>query len=399
MSLEANIAPFKTKPAEHLFERIRLGRMMLPHRIAMAPLTRSRARQPGNVPTPLNAAYYVQRACAALIVSEATQAQCKDKGMRGHPAFTAANRLRAGVSSLMPSTQRAGGFSFSFGMSDAFPTRRCNRMGCYQSRHLPSARPVRHSSRAIAERANSFPSSRRGRLISSRCPTSSSSTNEALAMHCAAGFDGVEIHSANGYLLDQFINSQTNTRTDTYGGSIRNRSRLLFEVVEAVKGVWGGDRVGVRLSPLGTFNDIGDSDPEATFGTIAEQLSGQDLAYLHLVNPATADLDQGREPNPRALAMLDLMRAKYRGTLMLAGGFDRDSAETWLQKGGADVVAFGRKFLANPDLPRRLRERAPLNADDPTTYYGGGAKGYTDYPTLEQERGEAPKPCVDDRWR
>ena len=215
----------------------------------------------------------------------------------------------------------------------------------------------------------------------------------------AAGFDGVEIHSANGYLLDQFINSQTNTRTDAYGGSIRNCSRLLFEVVEAVKGVWGGDRVGVRLSPLGTFNDIGDSNPEATFGTIAEQLSGQDIAYLHLVNPATADLDQGREPNPRAVAVLDLMRAKYRGTLILNGGFDRDSAEAWLRKGGADVVAFGRKFLANPDLPRRLRERAPLNADDPTTYYGGGAKGYTDYPTLEQERGEAPKLWVDHHWR
>jgi N-ethylmaleimide reductase len=153
------------------------------------------------------------------------------------------------------------------------------------------------------------------------------------------------------------------------------------------------------LSPLGTFNDIGDSDPETTFGTIAEQLSGQDLAYLHLVNPATADLDQGREPNARALSLLDLMRSKYRGTLMLAGGFDRDSAEIWLQNGRADIIAFGRKFLANPDLPRRLRQRASLNADDTTTYYGGGAKGYTDYPTLEQERGEAPKPCVDDRWR
>jgi N-ethylmaleimide reductase len=169
-------------------------------------------------------------------------------------------------------------------------------------------------------------------------------------------------------------------------------------VVEAVKGVWGGDRVGVHLS-LGTFNDIGDSDPEATFGTTAEQLSGQELAYLHLVNPATAELDAGRRPNPRALALLDLMRAKYRGTLMLAGGFDRDCAEAWLEKGRADIIAFGRKFSANPDLPRRLRECAPLNADDTSTYYGGGAKGYTDYPTLEQERGEAPKPCVDDRWR
>ena len=155
----------------------------------------------------------------------------------------------------------------------------------------------------------------------------------------------------------------------------------------------------MRLSPLSTFNDISDDDPETTFGYAADKLNDYDLAYLHLVNPATAALEQGTEPDPRAMRMVDLIRETYRGMLMIADGFDRDTAEAWLKQGKADLIAFGRKFLANPDLPERFRLRAPLNPDDPTTYYGGGAKGYTDYPTLAQERGEQPWPCVDERWR
>jgi N-ethylmaleimide reductase len=172
-----------------------------------------------------------------------------------------------------------------------------------------------------------------------------------------------------------------------------------MEVVEAVSDVWGQDRVGVRLSPLGTFNDMGDDDPETTFGHVAEKLNGGALAYLHNVNPAVAAIEKGIEPDPGALSMLELMREKYRGTLIIAGGFDHDTAEGWLQQGKADLIAFGRKFLANPDLPERFRSGASLNADDPSTYYGGGAKGYTDYPTLARERGEEPHPCVDERWR
>jgi N-ethylmaleimide reductase len=214
-----------------------------------------------------------------------------------------------------------------------------------------------------------------------------------------AGFDGVEIHSANGYLLDQFINSSTNHRTDSYGGSVENRARLLMEVTEAVSEVWGSDRVGVRLSPLGKFNDMGDDNPEETFGYIAEKLNARGLAYLHIVNPALAALEKGTEPEPAAKRMLDLIRQKYRNTLMIAGGFNHETAEQWLRQGKADLIAFGRKFIANPDLPERFRTGVALNPDDPSTYYGGGAKGYTDYPTLAQESGKEPKPSVDDSWR
>jgi N-ethylmaleimide reductase len=215
----------------------------------------------------------------------------------------------------------------------------------------------------------------------------------------SAGFDGVEVHGANGYLIDQFINSKTNERTDSYGGIAAKRARLLMEVVETVSEIWGADRVGVRLSPLSTFNDVGDADPEATFGYIADKVAGYKLAYLHVVNPAAAAVEKGTEPDARAARMLRLLREKYRGTLMLCGGFDHDSAEQWLRRGQADLIAFGRKFIANPDLPVRFRSHASLNADDPSTYYGGGAKGYTDNPSLSQERGEQPRACVDDRWR
>jgi N-ethylmaleimide reductase len=169
--------------------------------------------------------------------------------------------------------------------------------------------------------------------------------------------------------------------------------RLLIEVVEAVSDVWGQDRVGVRLSPLGTFNKMGDDEPEATFSTIAKTLGDHSLAYLHIINPAIVGaIEKGIEPDPGALRMLELIRERYCGTLIIAGGFDQQTAEAWLRQGKADLIAFGRKFLANPDLPERFRSHASLNADDPSTYYGGGAKGYTDlsHPCPGTGRGTAP---------
>jgi len=202
----------------------------------------------------------------------------------------------------------------------------------------------------------------------------SSNMSAALKNALAAKFDGVEVHSANGYLIDQFISSGINHRTDAYGGSVEKRARFLMEVVEAVSEIWGPDRVGVRLSPLGNLNDIGDAEPETTFGAIARALSEYRLAYLHIVNPAAAAIEKGEEPDARAQRMLALIRKKYRGTLIVAGGFDRDTAEACLEQGNADLIAFGRKFLANPDLPDRFRAHKPLNTDDPSTYYGGGRR-------------------------
>jgi N-ethylmaleimide reductase len=173
----------------------------------------------------------------------------------------------------------------------------------------------------------------------------------------------------------------------------------LFEIAEALTAIWGPDRIGVRISPLGTMNDIHDDSPEATFGHIAKRLSDYGFAYLHMVNPAMEQMQNGKEPDPRALRMSKLIRKNFKGTLIVAGGFQADTAAQWLQEGRTDLVAFGRKFIANPDLPERLHLGAPFNIDDPTTYYGGGEKGYTDYPSLAQDRGERPKACVDQRWR
>jgi N-ethylmaleimide reductase len=189
----------------------------------------------------------------------------------------------------------------------------------------------------------------------------------------AAGFDGVEIHGANGYLLDQFLQSGTNRRSDRYGGSLEHRARLLLEVTEAVADVWGADRVGVRLSPGGTFNSMQDDDPQATFGYAAQQLNPFGLAYLHVVEN---DLGDG-------LTASALMREAYDGTLMVAGGYDRTSGEEALQEGRADLIAYARYFLANPDLPARFALDADLNEWDRSTFYGGDAEGYTDYPMLD----------------
>jgi N-ethylmaleimide reductase len=386
-------------PALRLFEPVRLGPYNLPHRIVMAPLTRSRAGQPGNVPTALNACYYAQRASAALIVSEATQVSMQGQGYAWTPGIHSREQVD-GWRLVTQAVHQAGGLIFN----QLWHVGRISHPALQPDQMLPVApSAIRPKGEAFIENEDGEPElvpfvTPRALQIE-EMPYLVRQYSRGARNALAAGFDGVEVHGANGYLLEQFIASGTNRREDLYGGTIANRARLLMHVVEAVSEVWGPDRVGVRLSPLSTFNDIRDDDPESTFGHIAERLSDFRLAYLHVVNPAAAAIEHGTKPDPRAMRMVDLIRECYRGTLMLAGGFDRDTAEAWLERGKADLIAFGRKFLANPDLPERFRLGAPLNADDPATYYGGGAKGYTDYPTLAQERGEQPWPCVDERWR
>ncbi len=384
---------------EKLFQPVKLGPYTLPHRVVMAPLTRSRAHQPGNVPSALNACYYAQRASAALLISEATQVSMQGQGYAWTPGIHSREQIE-GWRVVAEGVHEAGGLIFM----QLWHVGRISHPALQPDGMLPVApSAIRPAGEAFIENARG-----EGTLVPFVTPRALHIEEIPYivrqyvlgARHARnAGVDGVEIHGANGYLLDQFINSGTNHRTDSYGGSVENRARLLLEVVEAVCEVWGADRVGVRLSPRGTFNDIHDDDPETTFGYIASQLNEFRLAYLHVVNPDAAALERGEEPNPDALRILALMREKYHGALMLAGGFAHYSAEAWLQADRADLIAFGRKFISNPDLPERLRVGAPLHADDPATYYGGGAKGYTDYPTLAQERGEQPKACVDQRWR
>jgi N-ethylmaleimide reductase len=365
----------------------------------MAPLTRSRARQPGNVPGPLNACYYAQRASAALIVSEATQVSMQGQGYAWTPGIHSREQVE-GWRLVTEAVHRAGGLIFN----QLWHVGRISHPALQPDQMLPVApSAIRPSGQAFIENENGegelVPFVTTRALQIEEMPYLVRQYFRGARNAMAAGFDGVEVHGANGYLLEQFLTSGTNRRDDAYGGPVEHRARLLMDVVGTVIEVWGSDRVGVRLSPLSTFNDINDDDPETTFGYAAEKLNAYDLAYLHIVNPATAALEQGAEPDPRAMRMVDLIRETYRGTLMIAGGFDRDTAEAWLEQGRADLIVFGRKFLANPDLPERFRLRAPLNPDDPATYYGGGAKGYTDYPSLAQERGEQPWPCVDERWR
>ena len=200
----------------------------------------------------------------------------------------------------------------------------------------------------------------------------------------AAGFDGVEVHGANGYLLEQFLQDRTNLRDDAYGGSFENRARLLLQVVDAVAEVWGGDRVAVRVSPWGTFNDMGDSNPEALFTYVIDELSRRGLAYLHLIEPRSTDASSTGEINLAAPDAGARFRRHFHGSILAAGGFDQDSAARAVEQGTADAVAFGRQFIANPDLPARFRLGAPLNSYDRTTFYGGTERGYIDYPAMEQ---------------
>ncbi|MGZ8243770.1 alkene reductase [Methylomagnum sp.] len=383
-----------------LFAPYPLGPQTLKNRLVMAPLTRSRAGQPGNIPTRLNAHYYAQRASAGLIISEASQISLQGQGYAWTPGIHTAEQV-AGWRLVTDAVHEAGGLIFN----QLWHVGRVSHPALQPDGQLPVAPS------AIAVSGMAFVTNEKGEpefvphvapraLALEEMPYIVKQYVHGAKHALAAGFDGVEVHSANGYLLDQFLQTATNHRTDAYGGSIENRARLLLEVVEAVCEVWGSAQVGVRLSPLGTFGDMADADPEALFGYVAERLNDFGLAYLHLVDSTHVAGNTTRDtPEPRAEALVKLIRERYQGTLIVCGGYDQARAEAALSEGQADLVAFGRPFIANPDLPERLRENAPLNTPDPNTFYGGGAKGYVDYPTLKQARGEAATPDYADLER
>src|ERR1700716_4207807 len=386
-----------------LFQPYRLGPFNLRHRIVMAPLTRSRARQPATVPRPLAACYYAQRASAAWIVSEATQVSMQGQGYAWTPGIHSHEQVEA-WHRVTKAVHQASGLIFNqlwhVGRISHPALQPDNMLPVAPSAIIPEGKAFIENERGEGELV---PFVRPRALNIEEMPYVVRQYERAARNAQGADFDGVEIHAANGYLLDQFIQTGTNRRTDAYGGPVENRARLLFEIAEALTPIWGPDRIGVRISPLGKMNDIRDDNPEATFGYIAERLSDYGFAYLHMVNPGMEQMQNGKQPDSRALSMVELIRKKYKGTLIVAGGFQADTAARWLGEGTADLIAFGRKFIANPDLPERLRLGGPFNIDDPTTYYGGGEKGYekgyTDYPSLAQDRGEQPKACVDQRWR
>src|SRR6202171_5763142 len=370
-----------------LFQPYRLGPFNPPHRIVMAPLHAPPARHAADVQSSLAACYYAQRASAALIVSEATQVSMQGQGYAWTPGIHSHEQAEA-WHRVTKAVHQANGLIFNqlwhVGRISHPALQPDNMLPVAPSAIIPEGKAFIENERGEGELV---PFIRPRALNIEEMPFIVAQYERAARNAEAADFDGVEIHAANGYLLDQFIETGTNRRTDAYGGPVENRARLLFEIAEALMPICGPDRIGVRLSPMGKLNDIHDDNPEATFGYIAERLSDYRFAYLHIVNPALEQMQSGKAPDPRALALVETIRKKFKGTLIVAGGFQADTAEQWLRERRADLLAFGRKFIANPDLPERLRGGGPFNTDDPTTYYGGGEKGYTDYPSLAQDRG------------
>ena len=353
-----------------LFSPLDVGELRLRNRIVMAPLTRNRAG-PGFVPRELNVEYYRQRASAGLIISEATQIAPEGLGYPDTPGIYTDEQV-AGWRRVTDAVHAEGGQM----VLQLWHVGRISHPSLQPHQQLPVApsaiKPAGQA--ATYQGPQDFVTPRA--LAADELPRIRDQYREAARKARAAGFDGVEVHNANGYLLDQFLRDGPNRRTDVYGGSLENRMRFPLQVLEAVLEAWPAGRVGIRLSPSGTMNDMQDSDPKATFTAMVEALKPYGLAYIHIMEPLEADIRHGGPQIP-----IGYFRSFYQGILMVNGEYDGPKAQAVVASGDADLVSFGRLFLANPDLPARLRDGRPLNAPDPRTFYGGGAEGYTDYPT------------------
>jgi N-ethylmaleimide reductase len=359
----------------NLFTPIQVGRYTLPNRIVMAPLTRNRAGA-GNVPTLLNAKYYEQRSSAGLIISEATQVSPQGVGYPSTPGIHSVEQVE-GWKLVTEAVHAKAGKIFL----QLWHVGRISHPSLQPNGELPVAPSAiaPHGEAMTHEGMQPFVTPRA--LETNELPDIIEQYRQGAENALAAGFDGVEIHAANGYLLDQFLRDGTNHRTDQYGGSVENRSRLLVKVTEAVVGVWGSDRVGLRLSPSGTFNDMSDSDPHSTFSYVIEQLNEFNLAYLHLREFDGADIRHGGEP-----IHTSYFRPIYKGNLMVNTGYNLETGNAAIVDGKADLVAYGVPYISNPDLVERFQAGAPLTPPDTATFYGGNEKGYTDYPTWIESR-------------
>jgi N-ethylmaleimide reductase len=361
-----------------LFSSISVGGLELTHRVVMAPLTRSRAGLPGDVPNDLMVEYYTQRASkGGLIIGEATTIATSARGWLGAPGLYS-NAQVDGWKKITAAVHAKKGYMFA----QLWHTGRSSHVSV-----TGGPDPVSASVNAdywndpshLTSTPNGWvqPSPHRALKISEVAAIVADYRNAA-ARAKQAGFDGVELHAANGYLVDQFLQDGSNKRTDGYGGSIENRCRLLLEIVDAMSSVWGANRVGVRIGPDGRWNGMFDSDAKALFTYVARHLNRFGLAYLHIIEPRVKGnvvVAEGQAP-----IAAEYLRTVFTGKILAAGGFEPDTAEAVVAKGDADLVAFGRYFVSNPDLPTRIEQRLPLSAYDRDTFYTFDARGYIDYP-------------------
>jgi N-ethylmaleimide reductase len=360
--------------SNQLFTPVRVGAFNLAHRVVLAPLTRMRSEMPGNVPGPAMVKYYEQRATpGALLIAEATFVSRQGNGGYGSPGIENDDQAAGwrevvkavhakGATIVLQlwhvgrvshtSLQADGGVPVSPSGFDA------GLFALLEGKPGPATPPRALETEEIAEIVEQY--------------------RAAAQRATAAGFDGIELHAANGYLIDQFLQDGSNKRTDRYRGSVENRARFLFEVLDAVRQVWSADRIGVRIGPSNSFNGMHDSNPVALFSYVVAGLRDRKIAYLHVIEPRVKGSAVVNDHPPIAAANL---KPIFGGAVIAAGGFNAKDAEAIVSEGKVDLVAFGRHFIANPDLPRRLKEGAPLNPYDRDTFYYGGVTGYLDYPT------------------
>jgi N-ethylmaleimide reductase len=351
-----------------IFSPFTIGSLSLKNRLVMAPMTRNRAGE-GNVPQDLNATYYAQRAGAGLLITEASQISPQGVGYPATPGIHSREQIE-GWKKVTHAVHAKGGLIF-------IQLWHVGRIS-HPNLQPDGAKPVAPSAIKPAGKAFTLqglvPFETPRALETEEIPEITAQYSRSAKLAMDAGFDGVEIHAANGYLLDQFIRDGSNQRKDTYGGSLENRLRFLQEVTEAVTAAIGAARVGVRISPENTFNDMKDSNPQATFNAAARMLGANGLAFLHVV--------EGDFVTGKSLLNYRELKNIFNGPYMANGGYDLDRARKSLKNRDADLISIGKMFLANPDLVERFKKGAPLNTPDQATFYGGDAKGYTDYPFL-----------------
>ncbi|QBR72927.1 alkene reductase [Beijerinckiaceae bacterium] len=362
-----------TLDASILFSPFQLGDLQLNNRLVMAPLTRNRATKGTDAPNDLNARYYRQRATAGLIISEATQISQQGQGYIWTPGIYTEAQV-AGWRNVTDAVHGAGGLIFI----QLWHVGRVSHISLQPG----GAKPVAPS--AIAAKTKTFietgfvDTSEPRALTIDEIAGIVADYRKAAENAKRAGFDGIEIHGANGYLIDQFLKDGTNKRSDHYGQSIENRARFALEVTDAILSVWDKRRVGIRLSPVSPANDATDSNPAEIFGYLVKELSAREIAYIHVIEGATG--------GPRDIVDFDFqaLRKAFAGAYIANNEYTRELAIETLQQNRADLIAFGKLFLANPDLVERLRKNAPLNVPKQESFYGGASEGYTDYPTLEE---------------